>query len=139
MAADMERLRRLADHVFQTWNTQDVEAVLACYTSDLAYLDPNTRGPVKGRDAMRAYLTKLYDQWTMTWEGREFFPLRGVDGVTVRWSGTLAPAGTRQRVDIAGLDLVVLDGDLVQRNEVYFDRTPLLSLSTAASTGKERR
>jgi ketosteroid isomerase-like protein len=133
MAADSKRLRRLADHVYETWNTQDVEAVLACYTSDLVYLDPNTRGPVVGREAMRSYLTKLYSQWTMTWEGGELFPLEGVDGATVRCVGTLAPVGTQQRVEIGGIDLVVLEGDLVKRNEVYFDRSPLASFSTVVS------
>ena len=62
---------------------------------------------------MRAYLTKLYSRWTMTWErdGDESSRSRGRDGVTIRWIGTLAPAGESRSVDIAGLDLVILEGD----------------------------
>ncbi len=133
MAADLTRYRQLSDHVLSSWNSQDVERVLACYTDDLAYLDPNTQGPVIGREAMRAYLTKLFGRWTMTWKGGELFPLEGTDGVAIRWSGTLAPAGESRSVEISGLDLVILDGDLVTRNEVYFDRSPLASLLAPAS------
>lgn len=133
MAADLTRYRQLSDHVLSSWNSQDVERVLACYTDDLAYLDPNTQGPVVGREAMRAYLTRLFGRWTMTWEGGELFPLEGTDGVAIRWSGTLSPAGESRSVEISGLDLVILDGDLVKRNEVYFDRSPLASLLAPAS------
>ncbi len=133
MAADLTRYRQLSDHVLSSWNSQDVERVLACYTDDLAYLDPNTQGPVIGREAMRAYLTRLFGRWTMTWEGGELLPLEGTDGVAIRWSGTLSPAGESRSVEISGLDLVILDGDLVKRNEVYFDRSPLASLLAPAS------
>jgi ketosteroid isomerase-like protein len=133
MSSDATRLQRLADQVFSAWNTQGVERVLSCYTDDLVYLDPNTRGEVVGRDAMGAYLTKLFDRWTMTWQGGEVFPLDQTDGVAIRWSGTLAPAGESRSVDISGLDLVILEGDLVKRNEVYFDRSPLASLITPAA------
>jgi hypothetical protein len=133
MTADMKRLRRLADHVMSTWTSQDVEWVLACYIDDLVYVDPNTRGPVLGRDAMRAYLTKLFGRWTMSWQAGEIFPLEGIDGVTITWDGTLATAGSDRSVEISGLDLVILDGDLVKRNEVYFDRSALVTLLSPAS------
>ncbi len=139
MAANMTRHRRLADHVLAAWNSQDVERVLACYVEHLAYLDPNTRGPVRGREALRAYLTKLFSRWTMTWEPEELFPLDGVDGVAIRWAGTLAPAGQSRSVEISGLDLVILDGELVERNEVYFDRSPLASLLAPASVAPDVR
>ena len=77
-------------------------AVLARYTEDLVYLDPNTRGPVSGRDAMRAYLTKLFSRWTMTWKAGEIFPLAGSDGVAIRWIGTLALAGEADPSPSAG-------------------------------------
>src|SRR5262245_17009312 len=133
MAADRQRLARLAEEVLSAWNTQDVDAVLARYTDDLLYLDPNTRGSVSGRDAMRAYLTKLFSRWTMTWEAGEIFPLDGADGVAIRWTGTLALAGEEDSVAIGGLDLVILEGDLVKRNEVYFDRSPVAALIPAAA------
>jgi ketosteroid isomerase-like protein len=133
MTSDLERYRRLADHVLSTWNTQDVERVLDCYTDDLVWLDPNTRGPIVGREAMRAYLTKLFGRWTMHWEREEVFPLDGIDGVAIRWAGKLSPAGESRSVDVAGIDLVILEGDLIARNEVYYDRSPLAALMTPAT------
>jgi SnoaL-like domain len=133
MTSDLERYERLADGVFSAFNTQEVERVLDLYTDDLVWLDPNTRGPVVGREAMRRYLTKLFGRWTMHWEREEVFPLDGTDGVAVRWVGKLAPAGESRSVDIAGLDLVILQGDLVARNEVYYDRAPLAALMTPAT------
>jgi hypothetical protein len=135
MPADEKRLQQLADHVFSTWNTYDVDAVLACYTQDLVYLDPNTRGPVVGRDAMGAYLSRLFGAWRMTWKGGELFPLESIDGVTIRWTGSLVPVNSdMQAVEISGLDLVILDGDLVARNEVYFDRSALAAFLSHMDT-----
>jgi len=134
MSTDLTQLRRLAGQVMSAWNTQDVELVLACYTDDLVYLDPNTRGPVAGREAMRNYLSKLFERWTMTWAPGDLFPLDGIDGVAIRWTGTLAPAGQTRSVEIGGIDLVILDGELVKRNEVYFDRAPLAALLTPAAS-----
>jgi hypothetical protein len=119
--------------MMSTWTDQDVEAVLDCYTDDLVYADPNTRGPVIGRDAMRAYLTKLFSRWTMTWHAGELFPLEGVDGVTVSWDATLATPRSERSVEINGLDLVILEGDRIKRNEVFFDRSALAALLSPAS------
>lgn len=117
----------LAARFLGAWNTHDVEQTVACYTPDVRYLDPNTKGHVEGADAMRRYLTKLFANWTMTWKLRELFPLTD-DGSAVLWQATLAPAGSDKSVTIDGMDLVVLRGDLIARNEVYFDRAPLASL-----------
>ncbi len=120
----------LAEHVLDVWNTQEIDDVVACYTSDLVYLDPNTRGPVVGTDEMRAYLARLFGRWTMTWRALEIFPLAGQDGVTIMWSATLAPVGETRSVDVDGVDLVLLEGDLIKRNQVYFDRARLAELLT---------
>ncbi len=69
-----------------------------------------------GRDAMRRYLARLFGAWKMTWTAREVSDLGDEDAV----------------IEIDGMDLAVLRGDRVARNEVYFDRTALgLGLSTA--------
>ena len=68
---EKKELTSLAEHVLARWTAQDVDAVLACYTDDVVYRDPNTRGAVEGKAAMRRYLTKLFAKWTMTWAVRE--------------------------------------------------------------------
>ena len=50
---DKAKSTELAEKILSTWNAQDVEAVVGCYTEDMVYIDPNTRGPVQGADAMR--------------------------------------------------------------------------------------
>ncbi len=36
-------LEAVATKFLEAWNSQDVEAVVACYTPDVVYRDPNTR------------------------------------------------------------------------------------------------
>jgi ketosteroid isomerase-like protein len=118
----------IARQVLEAWNTRDVERVVACYTPDLVYRDPNTRGAVRGADAFRRYLRKLFAAWRMHWSAREVFPLAATSGAAVLWRATLTPAAGGATVEVDGMDLVVLDGERLQRNEVYFDRAALAAL-----------
>ena len=118
----------LKKRLLSAWNRQDVEAVLACYTEDLVYRDPNTRGEVKGRDAMRRYLRKLFGAWEMNWALRESFPLANTDGAAALWHASFRRPGGDRTVEADGMDLVLLDGERVKRNEVYFDRAVLAPL-----------
>ena len=122
---DLEGLTR---RFLEAWNSQDVERVVACYTEDVRYRDPNTRGYVEGRDAMRRYLRKLFAAWQMTWARRELFELAGRSGVAFLWHATFRRPGGAEMVEADGMDLVVLRGDQLVRNEVYFDRAVLAPL-----------
>lgn len=119
---------RHAKLMYDAWNSQDVEAVLDRYTEDVVYRDPNTRGAIEGRDAMRRYLTKLFSRWQMHWATRDSFLFGETDGIAVLWRATLQPLGSDRKVEIDGMDLVLMDGDKVRRNEVYFDRAALAEL-----------
>lgn len=110
------------------WNRQDVEAVLDRYTEDVAYRDPNTNGTVEGRGALRRYLTALFSRWTMHWEWREYYLFAAEDGAAVLWRARLAPANGDRAVEVDGMDLILMDGDKVRRNEVRFDRAVLAEL-----------
>jgi hypothetical protein len=122
------RHTELAERFLAAWNTQDVERVLACYTADVVYRDPNTRGNIQGADALRRYLTKLFAEWQMHWELREApFSLAGDDGSAVPWRASLQRKGSDQTIVVEGMDLALLEGDLLKRNDVYFDRLALLS------------
>ena len=125
---DKQRLDRLTAQFLDAWNSQDVERVVGCYTEDVRYRDPNTRGHVEGRPALRRYLTKLFAAWKMTWGRREAFPLEGIDGVAILWHATFGRHGGAEVVEADGMDLVLLQGDLLSRNEVYFDRAVLAPL-----------
>ena len=123
-----DELETVARHFLDAWNSQDVEAVLACYTDDLVYRDPNTRGSVIGSDNMRRYLTRLFSVWRMTWSLREAHAFRDSDGAAVLWHATFARAGQQSRVEADGMDFVAVRGRLAYRNEVYFDRAVLSAL-----------
>lgn len=120
--------RELAERFLEAWNSQDVEAVLACYTEDAVYWDPNTRGEVRGREAMRRYLRKLFAAWTMRWSLREAFALEGRDGAAVLWTASLRKAEGGEGVEARGMDLVLVRDGRIERNEVYFDRSVLATL-----------
>jgi len=128
MPKTVAQLTAVAERLFDGWNRQDVETVVACYTDDLVYVDPNTRGAVEGADAMRRYLGKLFGRWEMHWSLRELFPLADVDGAAALWHASFRKPGGERTVEADGMDLVLLDGDRVKRNEVYFDRAVLAPL-----------
>jgi len=121
-------LERLTARFLDAWNSQDVERVVGCYAEDVRYRDPNTRGDVEGRDAMRRYLRKLFASWQMTWVRREVFELAGDTGVAFLWHATFRRTGGTEMVEADGMDLVVLRGEQLVRNEVYFDRAVLAPL-----------
>lgn len=130
-------LRRLSDETLEAWNRHDVEAVVATYTEPLSYRDPNTRGPIESHDALRRYLTKLFASWEMSWRTGEVFPIEGENASTVTWHATFRLRSGEQRVEVDGIDLIVLDENgLISRDDVYFDRAvlaPLLAPAAAAA------
>ena len=132
---DRDQTSRLAEKVLSAWNEQDVEGVLACYTEDCVYLDPNTRGPVVGHDALRRYLTRLFGQWKMHWSAREFFPLADDEGTAFLWHATLTPVGGGPTAAVDGMDLAVVRGGSLSRNEVYFDRMALITAGQKVAAG----
>jgi ketosteroid isomerase-like protein len=122
-----EEAAGFAERFLSAWNSQDVDRVLSCYTEDCVYLDPNTRGTVKGHDALRGYLTKLFQQWNMHWVLREFFLFEDKDGGAFLWHAELTPAAGGKTIPVQGMDLVAMRGERMCRNEVYFDRTALFT------------
>jgi len=126
------KLLKLAERFLGAWNTQDVEQVIACYTEDVRYWEPGARGEgIQGHDAMRRYLQTLFAAWKMHWSLRELYPLQDGDGAAVLWRATLQKADGGKVVEVDGMDLVLLEGDRISRNDVYFDRAALAPLLAA--------
>lgn len=121
-------LEALAERFLDAWNSQDVDRVLDCYTPDVVYRDPNTRGNVVGADSMRRYLNKLFAAWTMTWTARELHAFRDREGAALLWHATFRRPGQAFVVETDGMDFIALRDGRAFRNEVYFDRTVLASL-----------
>ena len=113
-----------AREVLDAWNCHDVEAVTRCYTPDCIYRDPNTRGQLVGREAFAEYLSRLFAAWRMHWSLAEFFDFADGGGAFL-WRATLTPSRDGATAQVQGMDLVLLRGRLLYRNEVYFDRMQL--------------
>ena len=128
---DRDTMLTLADRFLTAWNTQDVEQVLSCYTPDVDYRDPNTRGAVRGGEALRRYLTKLFAGWKMHWSLREAHLFADGRGCAVLWHATFQRAGG-EPIAIDGIDFVAMRDERIARNEVCFDRAQLAPLLAAA-------
>lgn len=124
----MAKYEEMAERFLDAWNRQEVGDVLACYTPDLIYRDPNTRGAVDGAEAMGRYLEKLFARWRMQWSLRETYALEGVEGAAVLWRATFGTADGAETVETDGMDLVLIEGGKIKRNDVYFDRAVLAPL-----------
>lgn len=126
---EREQMTRLAQRILDAWNTQDVEKVVACYTPDLRYRDPNTRGLIEGADAFRRYLTKLFANWKMHWSMREAFLLADGRSSAFLWRARLEPVAGGAAAEVDGMDLAIVSDGKLARNEVYFDRAALAAAS----------
>jgi hypothetical protein len=118
----------LAGHVLDAWNSQDVERVVETYAQEFSYVDPDTRGAITDRDALRRFLTKLFANVRAHTTAREALPLSGGDGVALLWSATVSLAAGDKRVEVDGVDIVRLDGERIADHQIYFDRAALAPL-----------
>jgi ketosteroid isomerase-like protein len=125
---DKSQMYQLAEKFLNEWNTQDVGRVVAVYTDDVTYVDPNTRGAVKGADSLRRYLTKLFARWKMNWRLREAYLFEDKSGCAVLWHATFQKAEGGEVVEADGMDFVKVRGGRIERNEVHFDRGVLAPL-----------
>ncbi len=51
----------------------------------------------------------------------------GTDGLMVCWTGTFTPLAGDPAAKVRGIDLILLEGDPMVRNDVRFDRLPLIA------------
>ena len=63
----------------------------------------------------------------MHWSLREFFLFNDKNGGAFLWHAELTPAAGGKTTEVNGMDLVVVRGERMCRNEVYFDRMALFS------------
>jgi hypothetical protein len=101
----------------QAWSDKDVERLVAFYSADTTYRDPQVPDGLHGRPALRGYLEGLFAATPpMTYEPDEVWAT--ADGWCGRWICRidLPDGGTSW---LRGFDLVVLDGAEIALNEVY--------------------
>ncbi len=101
----------------QAWSDKDVERLLSFYSQDVVYRDPQVPRGLVGHEALRTYLTQLFDLTPpMRYEPDEVWETDS--GWCGRWVCALSqPDGST--VWVRGFDLVVLAGSEIALNEVY--------------------
>ena len=121
---DAAAARAFADKWLPAWSGNRPELLVSFYTHDAQYSDPAVPKGVRGRDELLAYFTKLLGRnprWV--WTHRGSVPL--ADGFLNEWHASIpTPART---VEVDGVCTVRLRGNLIYRNDVYFDRSELLA------------
>jgi ketosteroid isomerase-like protein len=126
---DRTQFQKITETFLSAWNSQDVERLIACFTDDLIYCDPNTRGEIRNKDALRRFFKKLFDNWQMEWSLREVYLFADKDGGVLFWQAKFRKTDQERTVEANGVDLVLTRNNLIERSETYFDRsvlTPLL-------------
>ena len=121
--------REFASRWLPAWSGNDPERLASFYTEDAFYCDPAVPDGIEGRDALLGYFRKLlarYPDWVWTNVGA--VPIE--DGFLNRWHARVPDQGGA--VEFDGVCTVQLRDGLIRRNEVYFDRTPLLAAARQA-------
>jgi hypothetical protein len=119
-----EQAREFAGRWLPAWTGNDPEGLAAFYTQDAFYSDPAIPDGVRGKEALVAYFRALlarFPDWVWTNTGAT--PMEG--GFLNRWHATI-PVGPRV-IECDGVCTVLLRDGLIERNEVFFDRTELVA------------
>ena len=123
-ALDADEARKFAERWLPAWTGNQPERLVSFYAEDAYYADPAVPLGVRGRTRLLEYFGKLLARnpsWV--WTQRGSIPL--ADGFLNEWHASI-PAGSAL-VEIDGVCTVQLREGLIYRNEVYFDRSPLLA------------
>ena len=117
--------QRFAEEWLPAWSGNRPELLASFYSDDAFYLDPGVPAGVRGKAELLVHFRKLLrynPNWV--WSQVEAIPME--DGFLNKWRARI-PVGAGQ-LDIVGVCLVQLNEEgKIRRNEVYFDRSELLS------------
>jgi SnoaL-like domain len=116
------------------WTGNDPEELADFYTDDAFYSDPAIPEGVRGKEALLAYFRALlarFPDWVWTNTGAT--PMEG--GFLNHWHASIPVGGTVIECD--GVCTVLLRDGLIERNEVFFDRSALIAAITEAELGAE--
>ena len=117
--------KQFAEKWLPAWSGNNPELLASFYSEDAFYLDPGIPDGVKGKSELLKYFRKLLaNNPNWIWTQIEGIPME--DGFVNKWLAKI-PVGP-VILEIVGVCLVQLDNaGKIRRNEVYFDRTGLLT------------
>ncbi|MCJ7773865.1 MAG: hypothetical protein MUP22_12125 [Desulfobacterales bacterium] len=114
-----------------SWTGNKPDELIKFYSINAFYSDPAVPDGLTGHDQIQPYFNKLLaanPAWE--WKHQEIFLTE--KGFTLKWKATIPVGGTA--ITEFGLDIVEITNAAITRNEVYFDRTKLI---TALRKSKE--
>lgn len=107
------------------WSGNQPNELIKFYDEDIFYVDPLKKDGIHGRDQLLTYFKKLLTanpEWR--WEPIEVMSIE--KGFILKWKATI-PLGPEELIE-QGLDIVEVTNGLITRNEIYFDRSILLTI-----------
>ena len=125
MMMNREEAQEFASRWLPAWTGNDPEKLADYYSDDCFYMDAGIPDGAQGKSALIEYFQKLLSQnpnWV--WTQLEAIPMEG--GFLNKWHAKI-PVGEKD-VECIGVCFLQFDGQgKIKRNEVYFDRTELIS------------
>jgi hypothetical protein len=122
---DKKEAREFASRWLPAWTGNQPEKLAEFYSDDCFYLDPSIPSGVTGKTELISYFKKLLSQnpdWI--WTQIEPIPMEG--GFLNKWLAKI-PVGQKV-IECVGVCFVQFDNQgKIKRNEVYFDRSELIS------------
>ena len=122
---NQEEAREFASRWLPAWTGNNPEKLADFYSDDCFYLDPGVPSGVNGKAELLLYFKKLLSQnpdWI--WTQIEPIPMEG--GFLNKWLAKI-PVG-KKVIECIGVCFVQFDSQgKIRRNEVYFDRSELIS------------
>ena len=108
-----------------SWTGNNPEKLIYFYSKTAYYQDPANPKGLKGHDKLLPYFKKLLaanPKWI--WQMTEAYPTE--KGFILKWRAAI-PVKSEEITEY-GIDILELEDNKIIRNEVYFDRTELISL-----------
>jgi len=125
MTMNKQQAKEFASKWLPAWTGNKPEELAGFYSDDCFYLDPAIPSGVNGKKELLTYFKKLLSQnpdWI--WTQIEPIPMEG--GFLNKWLAKI-PVG-KKVIECVGVCFVQFDGEgKIKRNEVYFDRSELIS------------
>ena len=125
MTMNKKEAKEFASKWLPAWTGNEPEKLAEFYSDDCFYLDPAIPSGVNGKKELLAYFRKLLAQnpeWV--WTQIEPIPMEG--GFLNKWLAKI-PVG-QNVIECVGVCFVQFDSrGKIKRNEVYFDRSGLIS------------
>jgi hypothetical protein len=122
---ELKAAQELCSRWLPAWTGNRPEVLINFYSADAFYSDTSRRGGLHGHAELLPYLKRLLaqnPQWK--YEPLEIFPTD--KGFTLKWKAVI-PVGNTAVVEY-GVDIVEVAGNLITRNEVYFDSAAMLKV-----------